>query len=465
MASGNSASWLRSEALRLEGDKLQAEAHYAQAVACYQQALALEPTNVYVLNNMAPALLQMGHFEEAEQACRKALLLRNDLAELHYNLGRALAKQERFEGAIEAYRQALQRAPQMAEAHNMLGNALRACGQVAEAERSYRQAVKLRPVGAEFHVNLALICMLQGNYPEGLPEFEWRLQLPSMGSPPLPQVPRWQGEPLEGRTLLVRFEGGFGDTIHFMRYLSPLRALGAHVVLECQPELATLLAWCADAEQVIAANRPELPRVPYDLYVFLLSLPCYLWKDHGPLSQKVPYIFPPPKAHRLWKERLGGQEGGLKVGIVWAGSPSYPNDRRRSCPFELFLDLALRLPASFYSLQKGEAADQARALLAKAHVYDLAPYLNDFADTAAAIACLDLVVSVDTSVAHLAGAMGKPVWLLLPFAADWRWGVEGATTIWYPTMRLFRQKRFGVWETVFEEVSRHLTKAKAGKEN
>ncbi|CEK20012.1 tetratricopeptide repeat protein [Chthonomonas calidirosea] len=449
-------SWASSEARRLEGDRLQAQGQYEQALACYQQAIALEPANIYALNNMAVLLVEHNGAQDAEELCRRALSMRGDLAELHYNLGRALAKQERFHEAIAAYEHALDLAPNMAEAYNMLGNAWRALGIIDKAERCYRQAVSLKPESAEFRVNRGLTALLQGRYEEGFADFERRFALAAVHLPPLPRGRPWHGEPLRGRTLLVRFEGGFGDTLHFLRYLTPIRAAGARVLLECQPELARLLSWCADADAVISAVRPNPPSEPFDFHVSLLSLPYHLWKTHGSLSQSVPYIKAPPKLERAWREKLTQKSDGLRVGVVWAGNPYYPNDKKRSCPIERFSSLFEVAEAAFYSLQKGGASEYAQPILRQWGVQDLSQELRDFADTAAAIAALDLVISVDTAVAHLAGAMGKPVWVLLPFSPDWRWGMTGGTTVWYPSMRLFRQTQRDDWQGVLEQVADQL---------
>jgi tetratricopeptide (TPR) repeat protein len=449
-------SWASSEERRLEGDRLRAQGQHKQALACYRQAIALESANIYALNNMAVLLLEHSEAQEAEALCRRALSMRDDLAELHYNLGRALAVQERFPEAIAAYEQALALAPNMAEAYNMLGNVWRALGAIDKAECCYRQAASLKPESAEFQVNRGLTALLQGRYEEGFGDFERRLELAAVNLPPLSQGRPWHGEPLRERTILVRFEGGFGDTLHFLRYLTPLRATGARVLLECQPELARLLSWCADADAVLPAMRPAPPPAPFDFHVSLLSLPYHLWKTHGALSQSIPYIKAPPKLGPVWQDKLAPKGDTLHVGIVWAGNPRYPNDKRRSCPLEYISPLFEVAGVTFYSLQKGEAAERAQPTLRRLGVQDLSPELRDFADTAAAIAALDLIISVDTAAAHLAGAMGKPVWVLLPFSPDWRWGMVGETTIWYPTMRLFRQPQIGDWQSVIGQVVEQL---------
>jgi hypothetical protein len=297
----------------------------------------------------------------------------------------------------------------------------------------------------------AIALLLKGDYERGLPDYELRL-LVGASRPRRFDRPAWDGSDPAGKTILLHAEQGLGDTIHFARYATLLARRGARVVLECQPPLKRLLR-SLDGVGDVVAQGDLLPG--FDLHRPLASMPLAFNTRLATIPADVPYLQAPADAVERLGRRLASSGGAFKVGIVWAGAAGHPNDRKRSVPLELLAPLAGIPNVKLFSLQKGPPAEQLKAPSAPP-VEDLARELDDFADTAAAMHHLDLVVSVDTSAAHLAGALGRPVWTLLPFSPDWRWLLGRADSPWYPTMRLFRQPKLGAWRDLFGEVTSKL---------
>ncbi|MBF0372933.1 MAG: hypothetical protein HQL39_05880, partial [Alphaproteobacteria bacterium] len=302
--------------------------------------------------------------------------------------------------------------------------------------------------------------MLMGEFREGARIYEGRVksQMDLVGRD-YPQ-PAWNGAKFKNRTLFLHSEQGLGDTLNFLRYVPLVKARGGRVILECQ---APLLPLCAGlgADRVIAAG--ETPP-PFDLCRSLVSLPFVFGHDLKSLPAKVPYLVTPADRVEAWRARLGApQPGRLRIGLVWAGSPGHGNDRHRSVSIDSLRPILDVPGATFFSLQKGPAADQLRQAGLSGTVHDLGASLRDFADTAAVVELLDLVISVDTSVVHLAGALARPCWAMLPFCPDWRWLIGREDSPWYPTLRLFRQTTSGDWAGVVDRMARELAaKAAAG---
>jgi hypothetical protein len=354
--------------------------------------------------------------------------------------------------AIACHRTALQLNPNLLEAHSNLGNALVDQGLLDQAIKAYRSALALKPYHPEVRSNLAMCLLLQGDYPAGWREYEWRW---SFGDNPDVSKPLWDGGDLAGRTILLRAEQGLGDTIQFIRYLPLVTSRGGRVIVECQPELIRLLKQLPFASDWIPIGE-SLPS--YDVWRPLLSLPFVFATTTENIPQQIPPLVAPSDRVEDFRKALSSCSPGMKIGLAWAGRSGHKNDRNRSISLSLLADLA-RIPnAHFVSLQKGPSAAQASGLESAIKLIDLTDQLRDFADTAALIDHLDLVISVDTSVAHLAGAMGKPVWLLLPFAPDWRWMTGRGDSPWYPTMRLFRQLSIGDWAAVIQQMAEQLSR-------
>ncbi|KAB2646358.1 MAG: tetratricopeptide repeat protein [Verrucomicrobiota bacterium] len=425
-----------------------------EAVAAYRQAIALKPDFADAHNNLGIALKERGQMEEAIAAYRHATALNPNFSEAHSNLGNALKDNGQLEEAIAAHRQAIALAPEIADAHFNLGNALETNGQSDEANAAAREAIALKPDFADAHFNLALSLLQRGQFAEGWEEYEWRWRTKGfLFSQRNFAQPQWDGSPLEGRTILLHDEQGFGDTLQFIRYLPMVSERGGKIIVECQTAIRRLLQSMVPSHPVVARGQP-LP--PFDVHCPLLSLPRLFATDLTNIPQGVPYLHPDAAEVEVWRDRLADPSAPLRVGLAWAGSPTHRNDRNRSLKLASLAPLAQISGIRCISLQKGQAAEEAQSPPAGMDLINVADELRDFADTAALVATLDLVIAVDTSVVHLAGAMGKPVWVLLPFAPDWRWLLHREDCPWYPTMRLFRQQHPGDWEPVIASVHSEL---------
>ncbi|HEX4146742.1 MAG TPA: tetratricopeptide repeat protein [Pirellulales bacterium] len=436
------------------GSVLLSQGRLVQAAARYTQALALDPNNADAHNNLGSVLLHQGRLAEAAAHYTRALAIRPDHAEAHNNLGNALVEQGLLVEAAARFEQAVALRSDYAEAHNNLGSVLVSQGRLDEAAARYRQAIALRPDYAEPQLGLATCYLATGDYQRGWPANEARLRV--TGFVPPAGIPRWTGEPLAGRSLLLVPEQGLGDAIQFLRYIRPLKELGARVVLACPKALGRLLASHSDVDELfILGSAAALPRV--DFYLPLMSAPAALLATTSAIPADVPYLWADPRLTEHWRQELAGIAG-LKIGIVWQGSREYRSDRWRSIPLARFAPLA-RLPGvRLISLQKGFGSEQVATV--GFPVLDLSGQLDQvagpFMDTAAVIGNLDLVVSPDTAIAHLAGALGAPVWLALQSSPDWRWMRDRDDSPWYPTARLFRQSRFGQWPDVFERMAKAI---------
>jgi Flp pilus assembly protein TadD len=432
------------------GNALQSTGQIDQAIAEFRHALILNPNLVEAHNNLAIALQEDGRAGEAIAAARLAISLDPHLAEAHYNLGNALKANGQSDAAIAAYRRALALNPDLAEAHHNLGIACRSIGQIDEAIAAYRRALALNRGLAEAHNSLGLALLLQGEFLPGWDEYEWRWKMKDFPSPERNfDQAQWNGQPLEGRTLLLHAEQGIGDTLQFIRYLPPIRRLGASIIVECPSELQRLIRPIASGHRVVATGQP-LP--PFELHCPLMSLPRVFGTTLDSIPREIPYLHADADDIQTWKDRLGEDLPSLKVGLAWAGSPNHAEDRYRSIALDRLGPLGQVPGIRFVSLQRGHAATQTNKLPHGMQLIDISEEINDFADTAALIANLDLVIAVDTAVAHLAGAMGAPVWVLLPFAPDWRWMLDREDSPWYPTMRLFRQPLRGDWDSVVARI-------------
>ena len=405
--------------------------------------------------NLGALLDEEGRHEEALLQYAEALTHRSGDPLALNNMGNSLLKLGRFAEAAVRFRQALLRAPDCLEARIALGAALQRGGDAAAAIACFRAALEIDPACAEAHWNLSLALLLAGDFREGWLEYQWRWRRDSFTSPRRGFAePLWDGSPLAGRRILVHGEQGFGDTIQFARYLPMVAALGGTVIAECQSDsLAPLLRRMPGVSAVCVMGQ-ALP--PFDLQVPLLSLPRLFGTTLENVPDRVPYLSPPPERLAPWRERVPGGEG-FKVGIAWAGKPV--PDPFRSCTLQALAPLGEVPGVTLYSLQLGGGAATPGP---GSELIDLTASIRDFGDTAALISQLDLVISVDTSVAHLCGALGKPVWLLLPMAGDWRWLLERDDSPWYPTMRLFRQERQGEWGGVIGRVRAELEAATWG---
>ncbi len=420
----------------------------------YEQALWLIPDLAEARNNLGIILQSRGRVDEAEASYREALRLEPDYPEAHNNLGNALQDQGRFDEAVTAYRQALRFRPHFVEALKHLGNALRALGRLPEAIACYEEGLRHAPDHALLHMARAMVWLQMGDFARGWPECDWRLGAEDLFIHRL-HGPVWDGGPLDGRTILVAAEQGLGDTIQFIRYAPLLARRGGRVVVTCARSLCQILASCPGVDQVILEG-DSLPE--YACYAPVMSLPAILGTTLETIPVEVPYLAADPARVAAWGQALG-KTSEFKIGVVWQGNPIHTKDRERS--FHLMhLEPVAKLPGvRLYSLQKNFGLEQIEAVADRFPVIDLGHRLNDLVDTAAVMRNLDLIISADSSPAHLAGALAVPVWMPLPFICDWRWMTDREDTPWYPTMRLFRQSRYGDWDELFSRLARELATA------
>ncbi len=423
-----------------------------ESVGCYRNAVQLVPYNAEAWNNLGASYSSLRRPEEAEACIRQALRLAPDYAQAHNNLGNALQAQGKHDEAITCYRRALHFKPDYHAAYDHLGLVLHAQGRLAEAVDCYGQALRLAPEYAVAHMNRALAWLQMGDFARGWVEYEWRWRCPEHPVPDL-AAPVWDGTPLDGRTILLRAEQGLGDTLQFIRYARLVEHQGGRVVVSCPGSLARLLARTPGVDRVVPEEPPDFE---FACHAPLMSLPRILGTTLQTIPAEVPYISPDPALSLHWREELEAIDG-LKVGIAWQGNPDHKKDRLRSFKLDRFEPLA-RIPGvRLFNLQKGFGSEQLEKASGRLPITDLGPRLDDFMDTAAVVANLDLLILPDTALAHLAGALGVPAWVALPFASDWRWLLAREDTPWYPTMRLFRQARWGDWDDVFGRIERDLT--------
>ncbi len=422
------------------------------ALHCCIEAARLAPDFAQAHNNLGNAYLDLGELDNAIAAYRRAIALDAGLPEAHFNLGGALVRSGDLRAAADCYRETVRLKPGLAVAHLNLGFLLEEGGDAGSAIAAYHGAIAADPQLVEAHVNLGMQLLLTGRFAQGWDEYEWRLRYPEYGSGTAGAL-RWDGAALHGRTILLDCEQGFGDAIQFLRYAPMVAERGGRVLVRCAPDLCGLFA----GAQGIAAVVPRDARPPpFDVHCPLPSLPRVFGTTLESVPAGVPYVHAPAGKTALWKERLAGSAGERKVGLVWASQSKHRTAATKSIPLEAMAPLAGVPGLRFYSLQKGEAAQQAARPPSGMRMVDLSGDLADFSDTAAVLANLDLVISVDTAVAHLAGAMARPAWTLLKFAPDWRWLLERSDCPWYPTMRLFRQRRVGDWSDAILETARAL---------
>ncbi len=444
-----------AEAHRNLGTILRGQGNLDSAVAHYVRALALDRTVTGVQVALGASLRELGRTQEALRVLSDACLSDPNDPLAHANLGTALADNGRFGDAIRAHERALALSSTVPEMYMNYGIALQCQRRVDDAISAYLKALELNPNLGEANWNLALALLLKGNFEQGWAEYESRWQ-----GGPLRHAKRqftqaqWRGEDIADKTLLLHAEQGFGDTLQFIRYVPLVAQRGARIIVECQAELESLLRFSFPGVRVVARG-VALPS--FDLHCPLLSLPLAFATRQATIPAKVPYLNAPPAQQTYWHARIEKSEQ-KQVGIVWAGSPREQDpaarlvDQRRSMRLSDFAALAAVPNMTLHSLQKGQRAFDVTDDDIDFEIIDYNDALNNFTDTAALILQLDLVICVDTAVAHLAGALGKPVWLLSRFDGCWRWGIDSANSPWYPSLRIFRQSRPGDWEGVINDV-------------
>ena len=448
------------------GTTLAALDRHEEALASFDRVIALaaeaagspataeaDRRNAVAYYSRGTILIALERYDEACASFDEALTLRPDYAEALGNRGVALAELGRYDDALADYDAALRLAPDFADAHNNRGNAFLAANRMDEALRCYAAAITVDPDHADANFNAAVTRLCLGDFRGGWKQYRYRMnRKKNPVAQPSFNRPQWRGETdLDGKTVLLCAEQGLGDAIQFIRYAPMVAALGAKVLLQVHPALTTVMATVPGIVQVIG-NGDALPA--FDLYCPLLDLPAAFETETATIPARVPYIRPYGAYVEKWRDRLP-DHGRLRVGICWAGSGAHVNNRRRSMTLERFTKILSVRDVDFVCLQKEVGADEL-TILYEHRVVPLGREFRDFADTAAVVAMLDLIITVDTSVAHLAGAMAKAVALLVPFSPDWRWMLDRTDSPWYPTLRLFRQTAIDDWNGPVEQVHREL---------
>ena len=426
------------------------------AVDLICRAIALTPNNAAAYSNLGEAYRALDRFDEAVEAYRQAIQLDPALADAHNNLAIFMGRNGHFAEAAAGYRRALELRPAYAEAANNLGTALLELAQLEEGEAAVRRALELRPDYNDAKFNLGFFRLLQRDFDNGWPLYEARREVFQAAVQNLGR-PVWKGEPIQDRRVLIYPEQGFGDAIQFVRYAALLAERGAVPVVGCPRELAELFRNAKNVREIVVVGE-TLPA--FDFYIPMLSLPLVFQTRWENIPRNVPYLFADPNRIAEWQQRLGERNGRRRIGLAWTGASTNHRNRTRMIALEQMLPLFSVKGIDFYSLQLGWGAEQLQQWPEARVMIDHTAHIKDFADTAAFIMELDLIISVDTAVAHLAGALGRPVWTLLQFVPDWRWHMEGEETPWYPTMRLFRQPALRDWDSVIQSVITELRRTK-----
>ena len=439
-----------ADALHLLGLALKSEGRLDEALASIEKAVALRPDFADAIYNLGNTLGGLGRREEAVASFRRAVAINPGLAIANYNLGNTLRDMGDLEDASDAFRAALTAQPDYAEARHNLANVLKGLNQVDAAIAAYRETIARKPDLNEAHYNLGLALLLTGDLEEGLEKYEYRWAVDGFPTPPRNfRQPRWDGKASPGKTLLIHSEQGMGDAIQFCRFLPLIKGRAGKIVLECREPLMRLMSTLAGVDLVVEAGKP-LPA--FDLQAPLLSLPQILGTRSNSIPAAVPYLRADPASVELWRAR---RDNRFTVGLIWAGNRKPDPGRTIDLSaLEPLMDVrGVRLVALQKDLEPGDAE---RIAARDGRLDHWGAEFLDFADTAAAIEAVDLVISIDTGPAHLAGALNRPTWVFLPFAPDWRWLMMRETSPWYPSMTLYRQEKRGDWASAISRVAADL---------
>jgi tetratricopeptide (TPR) repeat protein len=438
------------------GNALAGVKTWDRAIESYRKALHLAPENIEALNGLGNALLEAENVKDAIAVLRRAIEVDPTSYSAHLRLGIALAIEDERSQAIEEFRACLRISPSGPEAAINLASVIQQVGRFDEALEFTQQFLQQHPDDAQMHWFLASLLLGRGDFENGWREYEWRWKWKDFGTRDRKfSQPRWNGEDLNGRTILIHAEQAFGDQIQFVRMVPEVAARGGRVILECEPELMKLFQGFPGADFVIARGE-TIP--PFDVQCPLMSVPGALGITPASIPASIPYLGTDAERIEEWRSTIDGPRGALRVGLVWSGNSRVQGDWDRSMRLETLAELATVSKVKFFALQKGRAGEEAKNPPRGMQLENLGWRLRDFGDTAAVMSLLDLVITTDTSPAHLAGALGRPVWVMLNSAPDWRWMLGREDSPWYPTMRLFRQKSVGNWEEVIVRIAAELTR-------
>jgi tetratricopeptide (TPR) repeat protein len=435
------------------GNALKEQGKLDAGVTCYQKAIAIQPDFADVHCNLGNTFLAQGKLDPAVASYQKVIEIQPDFAQAHSNLGNALQEQGKLEEAVISYQNAIAIQPIYAEAYSNLGNTLQMQGELEKAITSYQKAIAIQPDIAEAHYNLGIILLSMGDFENGWQNYEWRFKVKLYDSY-YKHLPQWDGSSLEGKTILLCREQGFGDNIQFVRYAGLLKNMGATVVVVCQQPLKSIFKTVAGIDKLLTEN----DTIPYcDCYIHMLSLPFLFGTTLDNIPNNVPYLYPDKTQRREILKKTSVIEA-FKVGIVWRGNSSHKNDENRSINPNKLAEILDIDSCIFINLQKDSTEDELAAFVGRKNFIDFSHTLTDFSDTATIISKLDLIISVDTSIAHLSGALGVATWIMLPFSPDWRWLRGRDDTPWYPSVSLFRQSTPKGWDKVIKMIKEELTR-------
>ncbi|MHC5537043.1 DUF6165 family protein [Singulisphaera rosea] len=426
-----------------------------EAEKYYRLAIAIKPDYAEAYYNLGNTISRMGRQDDAIECYREATRFKPNYADAYNNIGHLLAETDRHDQALPYFLKAIELEPKLVTAHNNAGLMLARSDRRVEADKYYLEAVRLDPEYADAHLNGALNQLTIGDFERGWSGYEWRWRVDDLSAPVFKQ-PAWEGEPLEGKTILLYSEQGLGDTLQFIRYAELIKARGGRVVVECQPSLIKLLSRCRGIDMLVPKG---LPLPPFQLQCGLASLPRVFQTRVDNVPARIPYLFPDAALVAKWKEELDLVDA-VRVGIHWQGSPHFKQDRYRSFPLHHFSILAEVDGVQLFSLQKNQGAEQVEEFAASYPLIDLGPRLDiengGFMDTAAVLMNLDVLITCDTALGHLAGGLGVPVWIPTSKLPDWRWMEGRDDSPWYPNVRLFRQETLDDWEPVFRRMAQEL---------
>ena len=437
------------------GNALKELGRLDEAKEVYEQVIAIKPDNALAHCSRGVILWKQGSLDAALSAYEHAIRENPDYAEAYSNRGLVLRDLDRLEEALVAHEQAIRLKPDYAAAHSNRGTVLLDLGRLKDAMAACEHAIELKPDYAVAHYNLALLLLLAGDFNKGWREHEWRweaMEIPAPGHEF--HQPQWDGSPLTGKTILLSAEQGFGDVIQFIRYVRLLAKAGCRIIVKCQKELLQVLSDLPGIDYLV--NLAD-PTPDFDVYAPLMSLPCILGTTLETIPNDCPYLSSPGLSTDV-RDQLGLTDTNKNIGIVWAGNPDHKNDRNRSVELEMFHPLLSVPGVNLFSLQVGDRVVDLEMNEDMREITNTSPFISSFYDTASIIKHLDLIISVDTSVVHLAGALGIPTWVLLPYVPDWRWLLDREDSPWYPNMRLFRQPSRGDWKSVFKQIDVTLRK-------
>lgn len=441
-----------SEAINTLGVIQLEQMRFADAEQSFRSVLAAQPSNHVAFNNLGNVLAGLGQTDAAEACYRRSLAISSGYTEAHINLNMLLLRQGRVEEAEQELEFAINSQSDLLETYVARASNCMVAGRYQESDEYLAQVIASEPKNADAHYLFALNLLRKGRFEEGWGEYEWRYSLGRKTNQRilLPDYDRpvWLGEPLDGKTILLHPEQGLGDQIQFSRYVRLLKSMGATVWVRTAPELSLLLSTIPGVDRVLSADPSQ--EDAFDYWSLLLSLPCRFSTTIETLPADIPYLASNPDKTGWWRqwldENAGDKRNLPRIGLVWAGNSAHVNDWNRSISLTQF-DVLAAIPALFVSLQFGARAGDISDSMSKLKLVDAFPHIKDFSDTAALVDCLDLLITVDSAPAHLAGALGKSVWTLIPWVPDWRWMVDRTDSPWYPTMRLFRQPSLGDWKS------------------